>query len=363
MHPAAARDDVHEQRARTAARPPAAADDVAARRGPLSMSAPVVSWVRDPVLPGFEAVTMPLAPVDDGALVATLVRRRSPRPNGRAVLYVHGFVDYFFHSHVAEAVVAQGWDLYAVDLRRSGRSLRTGNRPYFVRDLREYDAELTLAITVICAEAGHRALCLAGHSTGGLVAALYAHGGPERARVNALVLNSPFFDFKVGALERVALGVVSGLGGVVARLPIPGVLAPAYVQSLHRNFHGEWTFDLRWKPERGFPAYTGWFHAVREGQRRVQRGLALDMPVLLLRSARSSSERRYGDAWHTTDGVLDVAHMQRAVPLLGSNVRDVAIEGAVHDVFLSRPPVRKRALEAFGGWLAQLPVPMTLPAR
>ena len=33
--------------------------------------------------------------------MATLVRRRAPQPTGRAVLYVHGFVDYFFQCQCA----------------------------------------------------------------------------------------------------------------------------------------------------------------------------------------------------------------------------------------------------------------------
>ncbi len=327
------------------------------------LQAPIVSWVLDPVLTGFEAVSLPLSPADDGTLAATLVRRRAPRPNGRAVLYVHGFVDYFFHAHIAESLNASGWDVYALDLRRSGRSLRSGNRPYYVRDLGEYDEELSLAISVITAERGHRLLCLTGHSTGGLVAALYMHAGALRDRVQALALNSPFFAFNIGALERLAFPLVTAFGGVVRHLPIPGVLAPAYVQSLHRDFKGEWTFDLRWKPERGFPAYTGWLHAIRAGQRTLQRGLSLTVPILLLRSAHSLRVRGWDDRAHTHDIVLNVAHMVRAIPQLGAAVTDVPIAGAVHDVFLSAPAARGQALAAYVSWLESLPVPLVLPSR
>lgn len=327
------------------------------------MQAPVVSWVLDPVLSGFEAVTMPLDPADDGTLAATLVRRRAPRSSGRAVLYLHGFVDYFFHSHVADALNTRGFDVYALDLRRSGRSLRTGNRPYAVRDLREYDEEISLAVAVIAAEPAHRLLCLTGHSTGGLVAALYMHRGSERHRVQALALNSPFFDFRIGALERLAMPILAGLGTVVPHIPIPGVLAPSYVQSLHRDFRGEWDFDLRWKPERGFPAYTGWFHAVRNGHRQVARGLKIGVPILMLRSARSINRRGWDDGMLSADSVLDVQHMQRAVPLLGSRVTEVPLDEALHDVFLSRPSVRAKALEAYAGWLDALPIPQLLKSR
>ena len=51
-------------------------------------------------------------------VVATLVRdaRRPLQP--RAVLFVHGWNDYFFHDHVADWFGDRGWTLYALDLRR-----------------------------------------------------------------------------------------------------------------------------------------------------------------------------------------------------------------------------------------------------
>ena len=80
----------------------------------------------------------------DGA-VATLVRRDAAAPAGDrpAVLYVHGFIDYFFQTHVAEAVEARGYRFYAVDLRGYGRSIGRGSGapsrpdggPNFVTDL------------------------------------------------------------------------------------------------------------------------------------------------------------------------------------------------------------------------------------
>ncbi len=327
------------------------------------IDAPVVSWVLDPVLSGFEAVTIPLASEDDGTLVATLVRKKAQNGNGRAVLHVHGFVDYFFHAHVAEFLNARGWDVYALDLRRSGRSLRAGNRPYFVRDIREYDREITLAIAVIVSQPGHRLLCLTGHSTGGLAAALYMHNGESRDRVQALVLNSPFMDFNASAVERVALHAVTAVGGVFSTLPIPGVLSPAYVQSLHRDFRGEWSFDLRWKPEQGFPAYAGWLRAVRAGHAQVAKGLSIAVPVLMLHSTDSLKVRGWDDRMHVSDGVLNVDHMHRAVSKLGRSVTEVAIDAAVHDVFLSRPASRQQALAAYGDWIDALPVPIALPQR
>lgn len=79
--------------------------------------------------PPYERHTIDLGSDDEGPVVATLVRRRAERPSRRAVLYVHGFVDYFFQTHVADFFAARGWDFYALDLRKYGRSLLPHQTP------------------------------------------------------------------------------------------------------------------------------------------------------------------------------------------------------------------------------------------
>jgi alpha-beta hydrolase superfamily lysophospholipase len=49
--------------------------------------------------------------------------------------------------------------------------------------------------------------------------------------------------------------------------------------------------------------------------------------------------------------VLDVSQMTRWAPGLAEDVALVRIDGAMHDVFLSREPVRAEAYEQFTRWL------------
>ncbi len=77
----------------------------------------------------YERRVIDLGHDDEGPLIATLVSRRAERPTGRAVLYVHGFVDYFFQTHLADFYVERGWDFHAIDLRRYGRSLLPHQTP------------------------------------------------------------------------------------------------------------------------------------------------------------------------------------------------------------------------------------------
>jgi len=94
--------------------------------------------------------------------VGTLLRK-VPTGSSRAVLYLHGWNDYFFQTHLADYVAELGFDFYALDLRRYGRSLRNGHLRGFIADLDEYTAELDAASDVIGAE--HSSLVLMGHST------------------------------------------------------------------------------------------------------------------------------------------------------------------------------------------------------
>ena len=92
------------------------------------------------------AETIGLPPDDEGSVVATLVSRRAreARPT-RAVLHVHGFADYFFQTEYAEWWLDRGYDFYALDLRKYGRSIRPHQTPTYVTDLRDYFAEIDLA--------------------------------------------------------------------------------------------------------------------------------------------------------------------------------------------------------------------------
>jgi alpha-beta hydrolase superfamily lysophospholipase len=296
--------------------------------------------------------TLHLRPDGQGSAVATLVHRRDAaaartRP---AVLYVHGFVDYFFQTHVADALADRGYDLYALDLRDYGRSIRPGREPNDTRSLATYAEELDAAVRLVRAE--HDRVVLLGHSTGGLVAALWAHHRRGRGLVDAVVLNSPWLDLRGSVLERTALTwlIVHAVGVVAPRLVVSH-LGPDYGRALHAGSGGEWAYDLAWKPHEGFPVRAGFVRAVRRGHAEVARGLEVDVPVLVLASDASGPDDRWHDGLLTTDSVLDVADMRRLAPRLGEDVTYVEVAGGAHDLALSPLPARTRYLDEVVGWL------------
>lgn len=299
----------------------------------------------------WKAETIDLGHDDEGPVVATLVSRRARRRTGRAVLHVHGYCDYFFQVEYAAWWLARGYDFYAVDLRKYGRSLLPGQTPNHVLDLREYDDDLAAVWERVAVRDGHTHVVASAHSTGGLTFPLWLdRERPEQ--LAGLVLNSPWLDLQ-GPLVARTIGtlVLQELGRRRPMQEIRRDVRGLYAMSLHREHEGEWDFDLAWKPMESFRVHAGWLRAVRHGHATLHRGLDVPAPVLVLSSDRSSTPGEMGEDVHTTDMVLEVRQIRRWATALGSLVTYVAVPGARHDVVLSRQPARDRVYAELDRWL------------
>jgi alpha-beta hydrolase superfamily lysophospholipase len=326
----------------------------------------VTDWHPD-FLPGYETTDLALpdaaaAPGEpaDAELVATLVRRvRSPSEPARrpAVLYLHGWNDYFFQTHLGDALDALGYAFYALDLRRYGRSLRRGQLRGFITDLDDYAVELDAASDLIAAE--HDGLLLMGHSTGGLISSLWASSRPDR--VDGLVLNSPWLDLQGSALVR-TLGspLIEALG---SRSPTSVLRLPPdlgfYARSLHAEHGGEWDYDTDLKTSPSPPVRAGWLRAILAGHQRVAAGLHIQPPVLVLASAASDFGRRWHEGLKLVDTVLDVEQIAARAVRLGRHVTLVRIDEGLHDLVLSAPAIRARVLDEIARWSRAYVLPDT----
>ncbi|GLZ81300.1 alpha/beta hydrolase [Actinorhabdospora filicis] len=300
--------------------------------------------------PDYRAETIPLGRDAEGELVATLVERADNPPSGPAVLYVHGFVDYFFHPHVADFYRDRGFAFYAVDLRRSGRSLRPGQTPYFMSSIEEYYPELEQAVRRI--RARHEKLVINAHSTGALAAAVWADSVRGRGLIHGMFLNSPFLALNAPPLTRAVGRVFSPLLGKLSpkmRVPVP--LSGVNAISLHKDHHGEWDFSLDWKPVTGLPVHMGWLGGVVKAQAKVRRGLRIDVPILAAASTASYKEPGWSPQAQRADAVLDADVIAALAPRLGPDVTVVRIPDGMHDLALSGEAARTRLFKELGEWL------------
>ncbi|MDQ0801130.1 alpha/beta hydrolase [Arthrobacter sp. SLBN-112] len=315
-----------------------------------------MQWQPDILGRDFESCSFVATGADGVERTATLVRLRPPGdvdvPAGRrrAVLFLHGWSDYFFNADLARFWAGAGYDFYALDMHNHGRSLRPEFPGGYVGDLAAYDAEIQEACRLIELAGAPGPVALMGHSTGGLVAALWTSRHPEA--VSQLILNSPWLEMHGSALVRRA---ASGMVRPVARFRPQAVLRLPqrghYWRTISSAADGEWPLDERYRPRMAFPVRAGWLRAVLAGHARVARGLGIQVPILVLLSKGSANGLFWSEDMRRTDAVLDVSTIGARALTLGSTVTVERIDGALHDVFLSPKAIRTDAYARLARWL------------
>ncbi len=300
---------------------------------------------------GFEQLTIPLAPDYSGDISATLVRRSPLVESKRAVLYVHGYNDYFFQCEMAQRFTDSLYNFYALDLRKYGRSYREGQNLFEVRDMSEYFEELDAAIAQIESE-GAETIILMSHSTGGLTTSLYCDARGADSGVDAMILNSPFLDMNLGSVtESILLPIVVAIGGVFPDFVVTRNPSASYFESLDSEHHGEWSYDTRLKQKSNTPATAGWLRAIYRGQSELQKGLDIKQPILLMYSDKSVGGSEWTPAYQVSDSVLDVEEIAKYGNLLGDDITHAEIVDGMHDLILSGYEARESAYANIFNWL------------
>jgi alpha-beta hydrolase superfamily lysophospholipase len=133
----------------------------------------------------------------------------------------------------------------------------------------------------------------------------------------------------------------------VLRLPERGF----YWRSISSSAEGEWSLDDNYRPPMAFPVRAAWLSAVLAGHAKVARGLGIDIPILVLISGASENGMIWTEAMRRTDAVLDVNVIATRALSLGRSVSVERIDGALHDVFLSRAEVRADAYRRLARWI------------
>ena len=365
--------------------------------------APSDHWRQDALGADYESRTIPLMDDDAGPVVATLVRYRghassahssspaapalSPTPTTSptdthsarseatpqaphfVLLYIHGRNDYFFQRELAEDIVGCGGAFYALDLRRYGRSLRPGQRMGFVSNLSLYDEDISEALDLIREDYPDLPLVLMGHSTGGLLATLWANRHP--GALDGLILNSAWLEMQTMASMRSAVAPI--LERIASRNPmwaVPGGDGPDhYGRSLREGWNAldaplpdslaaypddpavkGWSYALEWKRPGSYPAYAAWLEAILDGHENVASSVHLDIPVLSMMSTSSYFGEEFSEAVFSSDVVLDREVILERSARLGPLVTMASFPGK-HDLLLSDPQVRAEVYDTMNRWI------------
>lgn len=331
-------------------------------------------WSADVLGPGFQSVTLPLLDDEEGPVITTLVRHvPADDPGARhgtptaprfALLAMHGWNDYFYQVELARVVSSAGGAFYAIDLRKYGRSQRDHQSPGFIMSLSDYDEDIHAALDVIHEAHGWSIpLVMYGHSTGGLTAALWADRHP--GALSGLILNSPWLEFQGATIVRqLSSPILDSLAKISPDVVLP-VPDTGFYHRLLTGWRDEgeeivddgdpfttgWTFNEEWRRAPSPPIRAGWLSAVLQGHALVAKGLDISCPTIVLTSNATIFSDKWSPEMRGADTVLDVDQIWRRVPYLGRVTTLIRLEGAIHDVTLSRSSVRTQAFGEMRRWL------------
>lgn len=306
-------------------------------------------YTEDILKNGFEQLTIPLTRDYEGEASATLIRRKSQIQTDKAVLYIHGFNDYFFQKEMGTWFNQINVCFYALDLRKYGRSHLPHQKFNDVRNLKDYYEEISESLRIIRSE-GYLTTTLLGHSTGGLIVSLYAKDHPKSALFDGVILNSPFFKFNLAAGLRKILPVITSIGKILPSVKISGGFTAEYGKSLHKDHYGEWDYNLNWKPHIPPKVNLGWIRAIYDAQKDLKPNFEIDKSILILHSDKSIYSNNKNDM-QKGDAILNVNDINTVARTIKGDVQISVINDGVHDLILSRLDIRDIVYSVMTDWL------------
>ena len=177
---------------------------------------------------------------------------------------------------------------------------------------------------------------------------------PDHRLIKALWTNSPFYDFYKSVIEKkVGIPLLSEVGERLPNAKFPSGLNQWYTPSLHKDFYGEWDFNLNWKPKSLPFVHLCFVNAIHKAQKEIHRGITLNIPTLIMHSHQSKYPKKWGVDAQQSDVILDVKDMTHNAKKMKGDVQTLAIKNGLHDLVLSAPPVRKKVYEDLFSWLEQ----------
>lgn len=236
--------------------------------------------------------------------------------NNKALIWIPGRNDSFFHVHVLQRILDAGFDVFALDLRRCGRAkIDVDGNPtvdellaHDSHNFKEYFSELDATIKFLksssplpptnnlreggCGKTYDTIVCYA-HSTGALVAGQYASevgGGGWRGAIDGYIFNSPFWRWNLAWYEKRAVQNAYKAGLPDDFLVDEGGEPSDYSLNMKRTYN----FPQLLKDDRALSISVGWCKAVTIAQEMLKSG------NMVLGKVRSDEER--GTTAGTKDG-------------------------------------------------------------
>lgn len=150
-----------------------------------------------------------------------------------------------------------------------------------------------------------------------------------------------------------ALGVplLSQIGRYLPQAKFPSGLNKWYVPSLHRDYYGEWSFDLNWKLPNMKKVQLSFIRAIHVAQKEIHHGVKLTIPALVMHSNQTKNPRRWSKKATQSDVILGVKDIEKYARKIKGDVTTQTIHHGLHDLVLSAEPVRSQVYQQLFDWL------------
>ena len=272
---------------------------------------------------------------------ATLVAHDTGKD--KAILFIHGYNDYFFHEHLAKRFIDEGFDFYALDLHGYGRSIEC-EQNYNIYDISDYFTELENSINTIRSR-GVKDLTIVAHSQGGLMATMYAK---EHNNFERLVLNAPFYEvYSNGFVVNVLKPFVGWIGGAFKDGRLPDIRGES---PYNKDLYKRWHFDKKLKKLKTDGLYLGYLNAINRAQRELKEGAKFAMPLLLLSSDKNGDVTN-PEELVCSDTVISVQRVKELSQEFEGDITYIPIKDAQHDIYLSYNKPRNKAIDTTIEWI------------
>ena len=266
--------------------------------------------------------------------------------NKKLFFWVHGFNDYYYHYHIGDKLLSDSFDIYSISLRNYESSAK---KRFCVKDLYEYVEDIDNHLKLLVNN--YDEIILYGHSLGGLICSIYMYKGIYNHKINKLVLNSPFFNFRVDLLTSL---IINYFSGILRNLRYFNILdnikvsdfrgKDIYKEYIFENYH----FDRKLKIN-DIDIYLDWILTVKYYQNELSK-LTLSVPTFVFCPSKNATNNdllnnNFGDT------ILDVNDIFSFSCNLFQNLCFKNCDNSIHDVFVSKPDVVNNAYNYMIDWL------------
>lgn len=247
--------------------------------------------------------------------------------NKKAIFWISGYCDYYYHYHIGELFNNNGYDIFAISLRRCADANITDNLYNYSNNFNEYLEDINKQLKYIKSKYKYEKIILHGFSNGGLISTYYMHRYPNS--FDGLILHSPFFDFKTKKINR--------LFGLYILYYI-GLIFPYFILRYQNKNKTNFTnnqiikrfyMNPKYKSDMPNMIYAAFISEVINIQTKIHnKEVNIEKPILSIFCDKTVGKKEING-----ENLLKIEDMEKYSDYIGENVTKIKIKNGAHDLY------------------------------